>query len=1072
MMSHPDSRTGPTGPGPEFPRTPGEPTGPAAPPAPLTPAQQQTWLLGMLAPGRPATHVSAGLGLAGDTDRPALLKALRGAATVHLSPGARFTVSGGTPVRLSADPLELPVQYSDVSGLDEDERSRRTHEALAEAVRAPFDPENGPLSRALLLRTGSGEHRLLLVAHRLVADQSLLQRVLRDTAATYGAPTGKGAAPEAGGRPADQFPAPASAEPADRPAGLPPAPELPLDRPRPAQRSLDAGRVAFGIPGDTAAALRTLVARQGAELRHVLLAGYLVLLHRYSGQTTLAVAVPVAGAAGTASETTVAVRSEVLPDLGLAELVARVRADEASARTTPAPAAELLARPGFSYRAAPRIGELPGIRTWFPETPVTHVLGDLALDLVEGEDGVTGRLLFAEDVFDPATARRAVRHYLTLLDAAAEEPGRAVSALRLLTEEEERTIAELNGVRSEIPDLTFHQLFERQAARAPDAVAVRSQDGTLTYRELNTLANQQADLLRQLGVGPETTVGICMERGRRMVVALLGVLKAGGAYVPLDPRDPAERRDMILGDARAGVVVCTDPAAAEGYRTVVLDAERTVLNGRPAHDGVTPASAPEHAAYLLYTSGSTGKPKGVVVENRQLVAYTQAVIERLGIDEPLSWAMVQPLTVDSSVTALMPPLSTGGEVHLLSREHALDAARMADWMRTHAVDCLKIAPSHLRALQASARFADLLPRRLLVIGGEASDWQWMTALQRSLPHCRVFNHYGPTETTVGVLTLAVAEHLDARWDTAPIGVPLPNSQAHVVDAEGRPVPFGVVGELILGGTNLARGYHGRDELTSAAFVPDSLGGPEGARLYRTGDIVRRLADGSLAFLGRRDDQIKIRGFRVTLGEIEAALTSHEAVRGAVVVVREDTPGDRRVVAYAELSPPGAVSPQELERHVRERVSPHMVPQATVVLDALPLTPHGKVDRSALPVPAAAGGAGAAGLPPQGEVERQVAQAWREVLRTEAVGTDQNFFDVGGHSLLLVELQHRLQAVAGRDIELLDLFRHTSVRTQAAFLSAGGETPAPDTPPRARGAQQNALMKRRQQQLRAKRGRHE
>ncbi|MFJ9109278.1 amino acid adenylation domain-containing protein [Streptomyces sp. NPDC102283] len=1068
----------------EHARTPGEPIG-FAEPAPLTTAQHQTWLLGRLVPGCPATHVSATIGLAGEPDRAALLAALRRATAAHLSPGARFTVSDGVPVRISADPVELPLQYPDVSALEGDERNCRIRDLAAEALRAPFGVESGPLARALLIRSGAAEHLLVLVAHRLVADHALVERVLRDMTATYRALTGGVTTEEAptsvvreeegtGGLPGAQAVALPSGEAVDRLAALPPVPELPLDRPRPARRDLDAGCVAFEVPDETAAALRTLGARQGAELHHVLLAMYLVLLHRYSGQAAQAVTVPVKGVAGEASETTAVVRSEVVPGALLTELITRTGTDVEAALSTARPsAAELLGRPAFAYRTAPRIGELPGVRTWFLDAPAESVLGDLTLDFVEGDTGITGRLLFAKDVFDRTTGQRAVRHYLKLLDAAVENPHRASSAPPLLTEEEERTIAELNGVRADLPDRTFHQLFEEQADKTPDAVAVRSHDGTLTYRELNALANQQADLLRQLGVCPEITVGICMDRGRRMVVALLGVLKAGGAYVPLDPRDPAERRKTILSDAQVRVVVCTDPTMASGYETIVLDADWTELAGRPVHNRTAPPSASADAAYLLYTSGSTGKPKGVVVENRQLVSYTSAVIERLGIETPLSWAMVQPLTVDSSVTALMPPLSTGGEVHLLSREHALDATKLADWMQRHEVDCLKIAPSHLRTLQASARFEELLPRRLLVIGGEASDWRWMTGIQRLVPHCRVFNHYGPTEATVGVLTLTVAEHLEAPWGTAPIGVPLPNSQAHVVDIEGNPVPFGVAGELLVGGTNLARGYHGRDELTAEAFVPDSLGGSESARLYRTGDIVRRLADGSLAFLGRRDDQIKIRGFRVTLGEVEAALTSHDAVRGAVVVVREDNPGDRRIVGYAEVPEPRAVTAGDLEAHVRERVSPHMVPQATVVLDALPLTPHGKVDRSALPAPAVvAERAGAAGSLPQGEVERQVARAWQEVLRLDAVGVDQNFFDIGGHSLLLVELQHRLQAVAGCDIDLLDLFQHTSVRTQAAFLSAGREASPPDPSRKTRGAQQNALMKRRQQQLRAKRGRHE
>jgi amino acid adenylation domain-containing protein len=626
--------------------------------------------------------------------------------------------------------------------------------------------------------------------------------------------------------------------------------------------------------------------------------------------------------------------------------------------------------------------------------------------------------------------------------------------------DEESIVAALNGVRTEFPEKPFHQLFEEQAARNPDAIAVRAGDTSLCYGELNRRANQLAHLLRDRGVGPEVTVGLCLDRGVRMVVAVLGVLKAGGAYVPVDPRDPAVRRSAILDDAAVRVVV-TDGPLDIVHDVVELDVGWSVLAGWPADD---PAAAPavmSHAAYLLYTSGSTGRPKGVVVEHRQLAGYTHAVIARFGIDRPLRFAMVQPLTVDSSVTALVPPLCTGGEVHLIPRERALDAEWLADWTRTHGVDCLKIAPSHLRALQSSPRFPELLPRRLLVVGGEASDWRWLRALADLAPGCQVFNHYGPTETTVGVLTLAVADHPDADWDTAPIGIPLPNTQAYVVDAAGRPAPFGVVGELVIGGTNVARGYHRREDLTAAAFVTDPLG----RRCYRTGDYVRRLPDGTIAFLGRRDDQIKVRGFRVELGEIDAALRGHAAVRHAVTIVREDPPGDRRIVAYAEPHDVDSFDVAGLQSHLRARLAAHMIPQAVVVLERLPLSEHGKLDRAALPPPPAT-----AVRPPTNELDRLVAAAWQEVLHTDAVGVRQNFFDIGGHSLLLVELQHRLRATTGREIELLDLFRHTTVRAQADFLA--GREPVTSRPVRSGGAQANALLRRRQQQRRATGGAHE
>ncbi|MFE3993926.1 amino acid adenylation domain-containing protein [Streptomyces goshikiensis] len=830
-----------------------------------------------------------------------------------------------------------------------------------------------------------------------------------------------------------------------RPAGLPVAPELPFDRAHPARRDLRAGAVPFVAPTAATAALRQLGETCGAGLPAAAFALYLALLHRYGGQSELAVGVT--NGAGV----TTAVRADAGGSFRDLVRLAGARLAEAEQAGT---GAAVHSWPGFSCLPAPRVA---------PET--TYCDLDLQLSDLNGE--LTGQLVFAIDVLDPPTARRAVDHLLRLLAGATVDPDQPVVELPMLTPAEEHTIATLNGVAGEPRDRSFHQLVEEQAARTPEAIAVRAEGATLNYRELNSRANQLAHLLREIGVGPEVTVGLCADRDVRLMVAVLGILKAGGAYVPVDPNDPVERRDGILDDAAVRIVVATAPLDT-GHRVIELDAELSALAGRPTENPPLQHSACGDAAYLLYTSGSTGKPKGVVIEHRQLVSYTRAVIRRLGIDGPLSFAMVQPLTVDSSVTAFAPPLCTGGEVQLISRDVALDAGKLADWVQTWGVDCLKIAPSHLRALQSSSRFAELLPRRLLVIGGEASDWRWLRALQRLVPHCRVFNHYGPTETTVGVLTLAVADHPEAEWETAPIGVPLPGTQAHVVDLAGRPTPVGVVGELLIGGDNLARGYHRRDDLTAAAFVPDTLGGRPGSRLYRTGDIVRRLADGTIAFLGRRDDQVKIRGFRVALGEIEAALKSHPELRHAIVIVREDVPGDRRVVAYVEPHGPD-FSTAGLESHLRTRLSPHMMPQAVVTLDRLPLSEHGKVDRGKLPRPTES--AATAPLPPRNELERLVAQMWQEVFHTETVSTDQNFFDLGGHSLLVVELHHRLRAATGREIELLDLFQHTTVRAQAELLSQQNQGAAPART-RGRGAQQNALMKRRQQQLQAKRGHHE
>lgn len=594
---------------------------------------------------------------------------------------------------------------------------------------------------------------------------------------------------------------------------------------------------------------------------------------------------------------------------------------------------------------------------------------------------------------------------------------------------------------SEHQPSTFALAVQQQAVRTPTAIAIRDSDGSITYDELNRRANRLAHHLRSHGVGPETTVGICMERSRLMIIALLGILKAGGAYVPVDPGDPEHRRDLILSDAAVALVMAAPDVEA--------------ITAGPDHDLPGSDEAANHAAYLLYTSGSTGVPKGVVVENRHLMAYVNAVLDRLGLANPMSFAMVQPLSVDSSVTAFAPTLCHGGQVHLISRESALDPDKLADWVQRWGVDALKIAPSHLRALQSSPRFAELLPRRVLVVGGEASDWRWMQELQRLAPDCRVFNHYGPTETTVGVTTFAVADHLDRTgWDVTPIGKPLPGARIHIVDDAGRPVADGDAGELLVGGPQVARGYRNRADLTDKAFIADPFTPGEVGRLYRTGDMAIRQVDGTIMFFGRRDDQIKIRGFRVAIGEIDAAIRSCPGVRLAATIVREDVAGDSRVVSYVEPGP--EFDDAELQTHLRRRLSPHMIPSAVVTLSRLPLSSHGKVDRSALPMPVVVE---PGGVPLGDGLPSRIADIWRDLLKTGVVDLDRNFFDAGGHSLLLVELQHRLSALTGQPVDLMDLFQHTTIRSQALLAT---QRP-PVTTEKARTPQRSALAARRQHQ---------
>ncbi len=589
---------------------------------------------------------------------------------------------------------------------------------------------------------------------------------------------------------------------------------------------------------------------------------------------------------------------------------------------------------------------------------------------------VLGRRAFEETNFplnvnfvvDPATeeVRLAIVHDLSVvgeeraaevgewygraLEALARDPETRHDAGLLAPAERERLLAWSAAEEAPAAGLVHDRIAER-AARAPDAPALASDGGTLTYAELERSANRLAHLLRRLGVGPEARVGICLERGPEVAVAMLGVLRAGGAFVPLDPGMPAERLASLAEDAGLRALVTRDRLrglfAPGGAEMVSLDGDRERIDAEP-DTAPEAAVSPESLAYVIYTSGSTGTPKGVLVEHRQLAAYVGGVAARLDLPEGARYASVSTPAADLGYTMVFPALVLGGCLHLVPEETATDAEALGGLFEREGIDCLKITPSHLAALMAADRPERVLPRRRLVLGGEASRTEWVRRLRELAPGCAVHNHYGPTETTVGVLTHPVGDLPDDAPATLPLGRPLPGARVHVLDRAGSLVPSGVPGELYVGGAGVSRGYLGRPELTAERFVPDPFA--EGARLYRTGDRVRWLADGTLEFLGRVDDQVKVRGYRVEPGEVEAALVLCAGVREAVVVAREDEPGRARLVAYLVADAGAAPAPAELRARLRERVPEYMVPSAFVALETLPLTPNGKVDRRALPAP--------------------------------------------------------------------------------------------------------------------------
>ncbi|MGJ5628680.1 non-ribosomal peptide synthetase [Nostoc sp. CALU 1950] len=622
--------------------------------------------------------------------------------------------------------------------------------------------------------------------------------------------------------------------------------------------------------------------------------------------------------------------------------------------------------------------------------------------------------------FSPDSIQRLAGHFQTLLNHATNNPDKKISQLDIISKSNrQQLLVEFNQTQIDYPkNKCIHQLFEEQVEKTPNNIALVFEDQQLTYTELNRKANQLARYLQTLGVKAEVIVGLCVERSLEMIIGLLGILKAGGAYLPLDPTLPKESLDFRLQDAQASLVINLD----------------TDWNIIAQYDDDNPNSevTTENLVYVVFTSGSTGRPKGVAIEHQQLVNYLNSITERLNLPAAANFASVSTLAADLGNTVIFPSLCTGGTLHIISSQRVADSAALAEYNRQHSIDCLKIVPSHLASLLASAPSESILPRQRLILGGEVATWDLIEQIQQQAPDCLIFNHYGPTEATVGVTTFAVQNNQASHNSkTVPLGRPLGNIQIYLLDQQLQPVPIGVPGELYIGGASLVRGYLNRPELTAERFIANTFGNSKCDRLYKTGDLARYLPDGNIEFIGRLDNQVKIRGFRIELSEIEMVLCQHPEVQQAVVLLRED----KRLIAYIVPKQKQTPSVSNMHRFLREKLPEYMMPSAFVILKALPLMPNGKVNRSALPEPDGyRPELEATYQPPQTEIEEAIAIIWQEALNVQKVGINDNFFELGGHSLLIVQIHSKLKNLFNQDLSITDLFEHPTISSLVKFLS--------------------------------------
>ncbi|MDX3189837.1 amino acid adenylation domain-containing protein [Streptomyces sp. MN03-5084-2B] len=1030
-------------------------------PAKLSPAQARLWFLSRFEPGGHAYNIPVALELTGPADAEALLAAVRDVADRH-------TVLRSVHREVDGEPRACPVPAADVPMSTVDVSAGELEGALAAEAEKPFALADEPPMRATLFRLAAGHHVLALTFHHIAMDAASTTLVLDDLAACYAARLGASPAPEP---PARQYADVAPARPGDedldwwcaRLAGLPPLLELPTDRPRPVVAADDGAEVAVAVSPELTARLDELGRTTGCTPFVVLLACWQALLARLAGTGDIAVGVPGSGRGPDADRVvgcfvdTLVLRTDLSGVTTGRTLLAAARDTVLDAFAHPdvaferiverlAPKRSLGASPVFQVMLnvlddPPGEPALPGLGVRVRPTPVRGVKFDLSLALSRVAGGYRGGLAFRTDLFDAGTAERIGRWFVALLDGVTADLDRPVADVPF----EAVTGPVLAGpAPAETEPVPVPVLIERAVDRDPDAVAVVGATGSLTYRELDERANMLAHRLRALGVTADEPVGILLEQGTDVACAVLGIMKAGGAYLPMDTTYPAARVAAILGTAQARVLLAEPGLPVEVPGVTVLTVDDAVA-GQPR---TRPAGTVDgrQLIHVIFTSGSTGAPKGVAVEHRNVAHYLAGMLPRLGDVAGASFAVVSTPAADFGLTCVYGALTTGGTVHLVERDTAMDPQAYAAYVAEHPVDVLKCVPSHLELLARHGDLAAVLPRRLLVLAGEACPWSLVERVQAARPGLRVQSHYGHTESTMISLTCDVATipgHERAGY--VPLGTPLPGVIGHLVDHTGAVVPAGVPGELLIGGPQITRGYLGDDAQTTARFGPDPLG--TGVRCFRSGDVLRVRPDGTVEFRGRADDQVKVRGHRVELGEVAAALRDVDGVAEAVALpVGEGL--DRRLAAWLVPAPGTALDVAAVRRRLRDRLPDYLVPSSLTVLDRLPLNANGKVDRAALPDAAAP--APVVRRPVATPAERLVARIWAEVLDVPEVGADDDFFAVGGQSFAAVRVAGRLSEALRREIAVRTVFEYPVLADLAAVLESGaggvpGGAPIPVRP---------------------------
>ena len=1060
---------------------------------PLSRGQQALWFLHQLAPESTGYHIAHALRIRGDLDLPALRRALQSLTDRH--PSLRTTFDS-----VHGEPLQRVDQHAEICFEEEDAGAwspTTLNERLRADVHRPFDLESGPLLRVKIFARSAREHVLLVAVHHIVIDLWSLAVLVEELGVLYEtekAGAGTTLAPiqlqyADYVRWQEEMLSGPEGERLERYwrgqlAGELPTLNLPTDRPRPPVQTYRGASHAFRLGERLTDQLKAVGKARGATLYMTLLAAFQVLLHRHTGQEDILVGSPTTGRSRSEWAklvgyfvNPVVLRGNLSGNPTFETLLRQVRRTVLGAldhQDYPfpllveglQPVRDLTRSPLFQamfvLQKAPSptgsgvapfaLGEA-GVRMNLGGLPCESVAldhgpaqFDLTLMMAEQDGELSASLRYNTDLFDASTIASMAGHFEQLLDAIVADCDQPIATLPLLGEDERhKLLVEWNDTEAPYPEeACVQELFEAQVERTPDATAVVFEDEQLTYRELNRRSNQLAHHLQGLGVGPEVLVGICVERSLEMVVGILGILKAGGAYVPLDPTYPKERLAFMLDDTQAPVLLTQRRLAvrlpAHEAQLTYLDTDWEEIAKRSDQNPTSGVSA-DNLAYVIYTSGSTGMPKGVAMPHLPAVNLLSWQARRAVQSAAVPVVQFAPLNFDVSFQEIFSTWCSGGALVLIADECRRSPAQLARVLDEADVGRVFLPPVALQQLAEVVDEEGLpLPnlRGIVTAGEQLRVTPPITSLMSKLEPCTLENQYGPTEShVVTAFTLPTAPN---AWPARPpIGRPIANTRIYILDSHLQPVPVGVPGELHIGGVGLARGYLNRPELTAEKFIRDPFSEDPADRLYKSGDLARYLPSGDIEFLGRIDHQVKIRGFRIELGEIETVLGQHPNVREAVALAREDTPGDKRLVAYLVPTEQPAPTTSELRRFLKEKLPEHMVPQAFVSLDALPLNPNGKIDRRALPPPdQQRPDLEGTFVAPRSEVEGVLAEIWAEVLDLEAIGVHDNFFELGGDSLKAVGLVSLMSAQTGRELEVRFVFSHPTIGAAAEALDTLGE----------------------------------